>query len=268
MYRLLVALLAVLVPTLTQAVEIKNVRACYGPFGAERKEPKCLPGDLLFMMYDVDDLKKDKDGKVRYDTVLELLEYSKDGKTKVIFDKKTPNEVVPLLGGTRMPGDLHVIMGANQAKGKYAVQLKVTDKVAEKGVLFRYEFDVVDPTFGFVRVAAPAIGWPGQHHVSGFSLVNLGLTAKNEPNAELTIRILDDKNTAVSTPVKMLLPRDMPEGVDLKLANFIPLSYPVYLNRPGEYTVEVVAVDNIGKKTEKLSYSLKVLDISKMILGK
>jgi hypothetical protein len=275
MVRLLVALFLVVgfTPNLAWAVDILNPRACYGPFGASRKEAKCLPGDILFMTYEIDNLVKDKSGKVSYDTILQLLDLSqkddKTGKPKVIYENTTANDLVPLLGGTRLPGDLHVVMGPKQAAGKYVVQLTVNDKFdGGKGVKFSYTFDVVEKTFGFVRVAAPTVGLPGTHYVTNFWLANLGMNAKNEPNAELTIKILDEKGTAVSTPVKMLLPRDMPEGVDLKTANFIPLSYPVYLNRPGRYTIEMVATDNIAKKTETLSYPLTVVDVNKIVSGK
>ena len=85
-----------LLPNFSAAVEIKNIRPCYAPFGATRVEPKCLPGDMLFMTYDIENLTL-KDGKASYVTILELL----DDKGKSIFKKESENNVVPQLGGAR-----------------------------------------------------------------------------------------------------------------------------------------------------------------------
>jgi hypothetical protein len=259
MHRLVLVALALIgmLPAVSSAVEIKNIRPCYAPFGATRYKLECLPGDVLFVTYDIEDLVL-KDGKASYTTILELL----DGQGKTIFKKDTDNDVVPQLGGTRMPGDLHVIMGPKQAPGKYAIKLTVHDKFGKNAKAFRYEFDVVAEKFGFVGVSAPAVGFPGQHYVTGFALVNMGLDAKKQPNAEVTIRILDEKGVAVATPVKMSLPRDMPENTDLDKANFVPLTYPVYLNRSGRFMVEVQAVDKIGGGKAELRYPLSVVELS------
>ena len=262
MKRLAVAVVFALValPGSSSAVEIKNIRPCYAPFGATRFDTKCLPGDVLFITYDIEGLVV-KDDKVSYVTILELL----DSSGKSIFKKETENDVVPQLGGTRMPGDLHVIMGPKQAPGRYSIKLTVHDRQEKNPNLsakaFKYDFDVVPETFGFVGVSAPAVGFPGQHYVTGFALVNLTLNANKQPNAEISIRILDSKGAEVSK-VKMLLPRDMPENTDLEKANFVPLSYPVFLNRVGRYTIEVQAHDKNGNKKAELRYPLTVVDIN------
>jgi hypothetical protein len=253
-----------LLPSLSAAVEIKNIRPCYAPFGATRVEAKCLPGDVLFLTYDIEKLAL-KDGKASYITILELL----DDKGKSIFKKETENNVIPQLGGARMPGDLHVIMGPTQSPGKYAIKLTVHDTIAKDAKAFSYPFDVMPPRFGFVGVSAPAIGFPGQHYVTGFALVNLALDAKKMPNVEVTIRIYEDKDKAKPiSDVKMLLPRDMPDNTDLEKANFVPLTYPVYLNRLGRFTMEIVAIDkNGGNKRAELRFPFSVIDLSSY-LGK
>lgn len=258
---LIIAVFALgLLPNLCEAVEIKNIRPCYAPFGATRLEPKCLPGDVLFLTYDIENLTL-KDGKASYITILELL----DDKGKSIFKEETKNNVVPQLGGARMPGDLHVIMGPAQAPGRYSIKLTVHDTLANDAKAFSYPFDVLPPRFGFVGVSAPAVGFPGQHYVTGFALVNLALDAKKAANAEITIRIFDDKDkTKAISEVKMLLPRDMPENTDLEKANFVPLTYPVYLNRVGRYTVEVAAHDKHGNARAELRYPLTVVDVTSL----
>jgi hypothetical protein len=267
MYRLLVVALFVVgfVPGMSSAVDIKNVRPCHGPFGATRSDRKCLPGDVLFMTYDIEDLAVDpKTGKTNYITILELL----DEKGKVIFKKETMNDPIPQLGGARMPGDLHIIMGPKQAPGTYAIRLSVHDKLDKNAgaKAFEYKFEVVAETFGFVGISAPAVGFPGQQYVTGFGLVNMKLGGKGQdtPDAEVMFRILDDKGVPVTTDVKMAFPRDLPDKTDLKQANFVPITYPVFLNRPGRYIVEVLATDKAGNKKAALRYPVTVLDVNSL----
>jgi hypothetical protein len=244
----------------SSAVDIKNVRPCYGPLGPTRIDPKCLPGDILFFTYEIDGLALDpKTHKCSYETILELL----DAKDKVLFRNPTPVEWVPQLGGTTMPGDLHVVIGEKRPPGKYKVQLTIRDKIGKNAKAFVYEFDVVPEAFGLIHVAAPALGVPGQHHVLNFKLANLTLDAKTkQPDAELTVRILDEKKKQVSEPTKMILPRDMPEGTDLQKLNAVPFAHPVLLNRAGRFYIEVLAHDKNANKRIELRYHFTVLDIS------
>lgn len=259
MRTLLSAVLALgLMPGLAGALELKNVRPSYGPLGAYRTDLKCLPGDVLFLTYDIEGLTFDKTGKASYLTTLELV----DSGNKVIFKKDTPNEVVAQLGGTRMPGDLHVIMSPKQAAGKYSIRLTVQDKVANQAKAFKYDFEVVPESFGFIGVSAPAVGFPGQQYISTFALVNMGLDAKKQPNVDVTMRVLDDKGSPVAKAMTLSLPAAIPEGVDIQKENFVPLNYPLYLNRVGTFQIDVVAVDKMSNKQVQLRYPLTVIDIT------
>src|SRR5580765_6595123 len=94
-------------PAGLSALELKNVRPSYGPLGAARTNTKCVPGDSLFMTYDIEGLKiNPKTMRANYVTTLELV----DSTGQVAFKKDTPNDVAPQLGGNRMPGDLFVIL--------------------------------------------------------------------------------------------------------------------------------------------------------------
>jgi hypothetical protein len=257
----LLALAMLAVPALAPAIDLKNFRSCYAPlpFGATRPEAKCLPGDFLFLTYDIEGLKfDDKTGKASFVTVLELF----DDKAKLIFKKETPNEVVPQLGGSRMPGDLHVQMGRNQKPGKYLVRLTVLDRNSKEQKSHVYTFELMPQTFGIAGVVAPSIGFPGQHHSTEFALVDMGLDDKKQPNVEVTMRVLDEAGKPVTTPIISTLPRDLPPDSSLDKENFVPMRYPIYLNRSGRFTIDILAKDNIGKKESRLTYPLTVLDFS------
>lgn len=257
---LLALLFLALCSSWASALEIKNMRLTHGPLGAARSDTKFLPGDYLFMTFDIDGLTFDaKTGKANYQTVLELY----DSKNTKIFRKETPNEVSAMLGGTRLPGDLHVIMGRDQAPGKYVVRLVVTDRLNKDFKYFDYRFELLPASFGLVGVTAPAVGFPGQHYVASFALVDLTLDSAKKPDVEVIMRVLDENGTApVTKPIYTYLPKDLPDDVNLTKENFVPMQFPIYLNRPGRFVIEVDAVDKIGKKNTKLRYNLNVIDIA------
>src|SRR5437899_2117970 len=98
-----------LCPLGASALELKNVRLSYAPLplGATRQDTKFVPSDSLFMTYDIEGLKiNPKTMRANYLTTLELF----DGTGTAAFKKDTPNDVALQLGGTRMPGDLYVIL--------------------------------------------------------------------------------------------------------------------------------------------------------------
>jgi hypothetical protein len=266
--------LSVLTP-LAGALEIKNLRVTHGPMGATRLEAKFLPGDYLFMSFDLEGLAFDPStGKAKYETILQLFDSKgakkdKDGKVLPIFEKKTDNTVSAMLGGTRIPGDLHVIMGTDQEPGKYVVRLIVTDKVSKEKVNYKYfdhRFELMPTSFGLVGVTAPAIGFPGQHYVASFALVNMKLDAQKKPNVDVVMRVLDANGTQQMTaPINTNLPKDMPAELNLDKENFIPMQFPIYLNRAGRFTIEVEATDKAANKQTKLYYTLNVIDIDSVI---
>jgi len=240
------------------AVEIKNVRPCFGPLGATRTDAQCLPGDFLFITYDIEGLKfDDKTGKANYLTILELF----DNKAKQVFKKETPNEVSSQLGGNRMPGDLHVIMGRNQEPGKYHIRLTVADRLSKETKSTVYSFDLKPQGFGMIGVTAPAVGFPGQHYIASFAIIDMALDAKKAPNVDVTMKILDEAGQPVTTPIISKLPRDLPMDLDLGKENFVPMQFPIYLNRAGRFTIDITAVDAAGSKTATVRYPLTVLDI-------
>jgi len=253
------AVLAVcLCPFPAQALELKNIRPSYGPFGATRLETKCVPGDFLFITYDIEGLRiNNKTFRANYTTTLELF----DSTNTVAFEKKYTNDVALPLGGTRMPGDLHVILPPNQKPGKHKIRLTVKDLLANDTKSFEYPFEVIAPTFSFVGVSAKGVGLTGESYLATFALVGITLDAKNQPSVDIVMRILDDKGkNQVSMPLLSSLPKDLPEDTDLKKENFVPMQFPIFLNRAGSFTLEVRAHDKLTKREIQLRFPLTVLD--------
>lgn len=252
-------LAAVLTPASASALEIKNFRPCYAPvpFGANRMDTKCLPGDFIFVTYDIEGLKFDSQtGKASFVTILELF----DAKATLVFKKENPSEVLPHLGGTRMPGDLHVQMGRGQKPGKYIIRVTIHDRVSKESKSQTYQFDLLPQQFGIAGVSAPGVGFTGQHYAAQFALIDMGLDAKKLPDVKVEMRVLDETGKAVAPSVISTLPRDLPPEANLEKENFVPMHFPLYLNRPGRFVIDVLAKDNISNRESRLTYGLQVLE--------
>jgi hypothetical protein len=261
----LVLLLAGLValPSSAQALELKNIRPAHGPLGATRQGSKFLPGDYLFITYEIDGLKVDAKNKASFVTLVEVF----DAKKMAVFKKETANVVVPDLGGSRIAGDFHVIMGTDRPPGQYKARLTVKDVIGNDIKSFEHPFELLPKDFGIVGVMAPAVAFPAQPYMLQYNIVELALDAAQKPNAKREIKILDETGKLVATPVVHNYPADLPEGIDLKKSNFIPVDFPLFPNRPGRFTIEVTVVDNLSKRNASVRYPLTVLDIG-AIAGK
>lgn len=247
-------------PVRAAALEIKNIRATHGPFGAVRTDAKIIPGDFIFMMYDIEGLKVDpKTRKASVATIVQLV----DKNDVVQFMKENPLDVQVTLGGERVPGELQLIIPSQQKPGKYKVKLKVTDRAAKETKTYEHPFEVLQPTFGMIAVAAPAIGLPGDVYVARFALVNLKLMDK-KPKAEVKLRVLDEDGKDLSLPLVQLLPRDLPSEIDIVKQNFVPMPFPIYLNRPGRFTLAIDAEDKNGKMKASVRIPLTVLDLGQV----
>jgi hypothetical protein len=244
------------------AVEIKKLRPCYHPvfLSAARTSDKLLLGDVLFLTYDIDGLKIDpKTKKASFIVVEEIF----DSVAKPLeAPKQTPHEVFLHLGGQRMPGHYEVQMGRNQKPGNYIIRITVKDRNSNDQKSETYKFELMPPTFGIAGVIAPAVGYPGLSYATEFALIDMTLDDKKRPNVEVTMRLLDESGKPVADPVMSTLPRDLPAETNLEQENLVGMRYPLFLNRPGRFTVDIYAKDNIGKKETRLTYPLTVLDIS------
>ena len=81
------------------------------------------------------------------------------------------------------------------------------------------------------------------------------------PNVDIMMRVLDDAGKEVGKPIYSSLPKDLPDEIDLKKENFVPMQFPIFLNRVGSFVVEINAADKLAKKTIQLKYPLTVIDV-------
>src|SRR5262245_46968933 len=260
----LALVLAALTPGLADALEVKNIRSCYGPLGAKRGDAKFLPGDVLFIHFDIQGLQvNDKTKTVNYYTVLEFF----DSKGNTISSKKNDEQkLIPSLGGDLVPDALTAVMGDDQPPGKYTVKLTIHDVNAKSKTQLSYPFDLQKRGFGVIRVLAPAFGVTGGSYAVQFSLVDLPLDKNGRPSAEITLRVLDeDGKKEVGPSITSSLPRDLPPGEDkLKEKNLVPVVLPLTsLNRSGRFTIDIDVTEKImgSSRPLKLQFPLTVFEL-------
>jgi hypothetical protein len=251
-------------PAQTGDLKLANKRSTIGILGPTRADNKLLPGDLLVVAFDIENLTVKKDGRILYAMGMEL---TKKGKAKPEF-KRAPQdlEAVNNLGGTTLPAFAMTLIGNDTPPGTYILKVTVNDRGTKpaKSVILEEEFEVMPAKFGFVQVKltntggepVPAIGVPGQTIWLHYSVVGHEMTKNNAPNPNVTfeMQILDkDGKATVEKPFK----GDIIKGPKEVLL-FAPT--PIQLNRAGKYTIVLKAIDNLAKgKTTEQKLDLEVL---------
>ena len=248
-----------LAPDQTGPLQLTNARATYGFLGATRPDNKLLPGDVYFVTYDIENITV-KNGKALYKMSMEFL----NSKGKAEF-KRDPEDLESTLslGGTRMPGMASAEVGTETAPGEYTLKVEVTDRSTNKSETLVRKFEVLPKAFGLVqltlsadpqgKVPAGALG-VGQSlyvnsHVVGFQRGPAG-----QPNVALELRVLDEGGKpTLASPLTGRIDKGVPPKDPV-----LPGEFLVSLNRPGKFTVELKATDEVANKSVTQSFPITV----------
>jgi hypothetical protein len=250
----IIAALAVLTflagPALAQGPQVTNVRASFGPQGATRKDKKVMVRDSLWVNFDVEDLSPDKkSGKLSFQTLIEVV----DSANAVKFSQKGGGDFIPALGGTTAPSDFHFVFGDKFPVGKYTVRVTAMDKIGGGKNTVLYPLEIVPSDYGIYGVIAPGTGFRAQDYIFSFGVGQFALDAKKAGNIDVNLRILDKNDKPVGPAIQLT-----PGQMDDKLAQFV---HAMPLNRTGQFTIEVTAIDRNAKNREaKLTFGLNVID--------
>jgi hypothetical protein len=259
LYSLALAALAT-APAQGGELKLTNVRMTVGELGPPRPSAKLLPGDVLFIAYDITGLAIDPDGTAKYQMAMEV----QDAAGKAIF-KQDPRDLadfVPLRGNS-VPARAFITIGLDQDPGAYTCRITVTDPKTKRADALAVKFEVQKRDFGIVAVytthdergafPAPTTGVVGQTVFLQFSVATFARDPKTkQPNVEFEFQVLDEKGQPT-----LGKPRGhvQDSGVDEKEGAFA-MRFPVFMSRPGKFTVRVTATDKVGNK--KAAYDLPV----------
>ena len=260
----LVAVLA-LVPTQppTASLNLTNVRNTYGELGGTRPETGLLPGDVLFVGFDIEGVAIDPAGQVQYTMAMEV----QDATGKAIFkqDPAAKQDFVPL-GGNKLPARAFITVGLDQPPGDYTLKVTVTDTATKATRTLDRKFKVLPKDFGIVavytsvdpqgQVPAPTTGIVGQSVFIQFGIIGFGREpAKKQPNVVCEMVPIDESGKPTLQKPSVLT---IAEGVDEKDPGF-SIRFQLPLTKAGKYTIRLKATDKITGKTYSFDLPLAVL---------
>jgi hypothetical protein len=260
-----------LAPNQAGQLKLSNDQVTYGLLGPVRPDSKFLPGDVFFVSFDIENATVDKAGEVQYSMQMEV----RDEKNKSLF-KQAPRNLKALnsLGGRTLPAFAHVNIGLDQPPGIYTLEVTVTDlgsksKTSPTATLTR-KFQVLPLTFALIRpqlstiasetperFPAPNVGVPGQVVWVNFAAVGFKRDDKDkDPNMHVTMEVLDEKGKpTLDVPFTGDANKDVPKNF-----NLVPMQFWLAFNRPGKFTVRLIAEDKVAKtKSPPLTFPITVI---------
>lgn len=254
-------------PAQAGTLTLANARTTYGEIGTLRTDNRYLPDDFFFLAFDMEGLTVSPEGRVSYTMMVEVTD--KAGKPVFRQDKPAEAEEFIVLGGNRLPGRAWVSLKPDQEPGAYTCRVTVTDRVTKASKTLEKSFEVIKKDFGLIgvmttfdadrKIPAPPTGVVGQIIYLHGAVVNFGRGQDKKPNTNIELRIYDEqKRPTVTRPQGVFVPKDIPQGNDMA---FITLVIP--LNREGNFTAEVKAVDSVTGKSATMSFPIKALPPSK-----
>jgi hypothetical protein len=240
-----------------------GARVTHGELGNVRQDLKFLPGDIFFVGFDIEGIKVDAAGKVKYSMGMEVIDKDK----KPIFSQKPQDreDFLPL-GGTKLPARAFVSIGFDQAPGAYTCRVTVVDLATKVSKTLDQPFDVLKAAFGIVQfftssdpkgeIPAPPLGVAGQSIYVHFAIVGFARDPKKmQPSIQVEMSVKNKDGTpTLANPTTI----SITSGVDAADSG-IPLRFLLPMNRAGDFTVELKATDAISKTTSQLVFPIKVL---------
>lgn len=241
-------------------LQLTNARFTIGELGGPRPNARVLPGDILFIAYDIDGLTIDAQGGVKFTMALEVTNAA--GKSVL---KQDPREIVDFapLRGNKVPARAFVTVGADQEAGTFTCRVTITDSSGKQSTSLTQKFEVLKKDFGIVgvntfydeerKISAPTSGFVGQSIVVNFVVIGFARDPKTkQPNVEIEFQPMDDKNQAT-------LPQPLKDKVDTGIKEEDPgflRQFPLLMNRPGKFVLKIKATDLITKRI--FTYDLPV----------
>ena len=254
-----------LTPAQDGKLELSNARTTFGFLGNIRENNKYLPGDVLFLAFDIKGMSVGKSGDIKYSLALDMRN---DAGVKVFGQLPQVIASANSLGGTSLPGYAYADIGSKVAPGKYTLTVTVEDAMAKKSAKLDYQFEVLKKDFGIGRLGmwyddrgqtwAPPVFVAGQSVWIHF--ITMGFdrnAATKQPDVEVRMRVLDESGKAT---LPQTVAGDTKTQKVQPEVEALPWFQKIELNRPGKYKLELEAEDKVAKKTVKEVLNITVLE--------
>jgi hypothetical protein len=244
-------------------LSLANVRATHGVLGPARADNKLLPGDRYVLCFDIEGITLGPDGKVAYSIGTEVR--NEAGRVRFKQEPK-PVEAPTSLGGNRVPAHARLDVGLDTPPGTYTLTITVTDRANGATTTLTRAAEVLPKGFGLVRLSVTNDP-EGQLHAAALGVgqaawLQLGAVGFSRPAdgkapaVSFTLRFLDESGKPTQAK-----PLEAAAGKDLSpAAALAPVQFLLAPNRPGKFTAEITATDEMSKKTATLSVPLTVVE--------
>jgi hypothetical protein len=246
-------------------LKLTNVRSTYGELGGTRPEAKLLPGDVLYVAFDIEGITIAADGRAQYRMAMDVTD--KNGKAMFKQDPADKIDDYPL-GGTKVPARAYVLIGLDMEPGVYTLKLTVTDTASRQAESFEKKFEVLKKDFGIVdtylsvdlqgQTQAPTTCIVGQPLFLQFNIVGFERDkdeAKKDPkqgfqpNVSIEFSPVDETNRpTLGKPTQHL--QNNTSQLKLEPADqIINLRFGLPMTRPGKFVAKLKATDLNANKT-------------------
>lgn len=256
-----IALLTILTATPSQSgLSLTQVRSTHGLLGPQRRSDTLAPGDNLFVCFEINGIRVDAEGKVRYSMAIELV----DGANKPVF-RQVPKEqeARASLGGNTVPAYAFLSVGLDTPAGDYRMKVTVKDLATGSEQSLNRDLKVLAKDFALVRTTVmldPESHYPAAVFACGqgvwvhCSAVGFASGRDKKPDVVFEMRVLDESGRpTLAKSVTGAPPKDAPEN-----QSGLPMAFPLTLNRAGKFTIELQAADRISGKKAKMSFPIVV----------
>lgn len=243
------------------SLKLSGVHPTYGVLGPARADPRYLPGDAVFLEFEIDGISVAADGKVLYSMSLEAA----DSKGKVLYRQNpTDQESLATLGGKSVLAFARLDIGPEHPAGDYTVKVGITDRVTKQSQSFTQKYQVLPANLGVVQVrlssdaeGAVPVGLIGAGQPIWVNFATVGFArdkAKSQPNLQFEFRVLDEAGKPVLTkPDTGAINQDVPANEKLLGAQFH-----ISVNRDGKFVAELKVTDKVSGKTAVVALPLLV----------
>lgn len=242
-------------------LEITDIRGTYGYLGATREKKGGLPGESVFFAFNVKNLTINKEGQADFTLFVEVL----DPKGEVVFSQGPRNQLVKnYFGGNSVPCHALMMMPLDAEPGDYTLRVVVVDKASGKKASFSGKGKVLPRDFGIIRVGTFGDGKTPRAPVGGvgeilhvqFALLDAGRDKKGMTDVDVSMKILDEKKEPLKAKAQT---HSLKEAIPAE-EKIIPMQFGLTLDRPGRFTLEITARDNVTGKTAQVNIPLRVLE--------
>jgi hypothetical protein len=244
-------------------LHVTNVFLTNGPLDGPRDSNAVLPSDTIHVRLHVENLATDKDGEALYERIAELTDAS--GKV-VCQEDGGPSRAKFKCGRSPVTISVPLTISRDFQPGMYTWKVSVTDGItgargtAETQIVVRKrEFGMILPRLWMGDPAEKLPAGPtvmaGQTLAATFAVVDFCRDENTKkPNVECSMRILN----ADGTPV-LSKPTILEFGATvLPDQERIDVTFPIDLNRAGEFTIELTVRDKVMGEQRGMFLPLKV----------